>query len=114
MLQEHGHLPSSWEDLRQAAAIIGDFLSLVEVPDDGRVPLPDDARLIDAVGSLWSTLDTAGVRAVGASFEVSERELRERYAALEGNAGGPPSGMTWEELCDEAIERYRREGRLRP
>jgi len=114
MLEQGGHLPSSWEDLSQAAATIGDFLALVVVPDDGRVPLPDDERLVAAISSLWPVLEAAGVRAVGPAFEVSERDLREHYATLAERAGGPPTGMTWEQLCEEAVERHRREGRLAP
>ena len=111
-LKATGLLPSDWEKLTQEAETVSDFLALAEVPDDGRVSIPDDARLIAAVSSLWRLLEEAGVRALGASFEMSEREIRERYAALEETAGEPPRGMTWQQLCEEIVETYRKQGRL--
>ena len=112
LFERLGASPSLWEDDEDAAVVVGDYLDLLQVPEDGRVPLPDDARLLDAVAKLWDELDGAGARAIGTSFEISERTVRERFDALEEHQ--VPEGSTAQELCEQALERYRRQGRLVP
>lgn len=112
LFKDLGGSPSIWEDDEAAAEVVGDYVDLLKVPEDGRVPLPDDARLLAAVATLWEQLDDAGARAIGASFEISERTVRERFAGLEDHQ--LPTGSSVQELCKDALERYRRQGRLVP
>ncbi len=113
-LKDVGVLPSSWEGHSAAVATIADFLAFVELPEDRRLPLPDDARLLDAIAQAWSLLEDAGVRAVGPAFEISERDVRARYASAGERFGDPPEGTTWEEICEQILEGHRRQGRLVP
>ena len=93
---------------------VSDYLAFVDVPDDGRVDLPDDERLIEAIESLWGLLDEAGARAVGEAFLVSERGVREHYARLAETLGDPPGEESWDEMMAESLEHYRSRQRLVP
>lgn len=93
---------------------VSDYLGFVDVPDDGRVDLPDDERLIEAIESLWGLLNDAGARAVGEAFLVSERGVREHYAKLAETLGDSPGEESWDEMVDQSLERYRNQQRLAP
>lgn len=62
------------------ASSSSNWMAEVEVPEDGRVPVLDDERLITAPVQLWDQLDEAGVRGTGAAFNKSEQELREKFS----------------------------------
>jgi hypothetical protein len=99
------------EDLKRARDVVARYLNFVGGADDADVPLPDDDQLVEAVEHLWEQLDAVGVRAIGDSFAVSERELREQFRAIADDEP-EPQGVNWDDALTERLERYRAQGRL--